>query len=448
MPTRSKSGLLMAAVIGLLWAVLFGCSTARAGQDPEPSPATHDLYLSYLAENQFDAYTAQHGPKAFAVGPGGAFGASTTVATSAEAERMALAICQGQLITISPFRGLFQTCELLARDDTILIPGVRPVETATLPGSPQDHFAGADIYSPYEDDVRGVLLLLLGCDSNAADWAADYFGRYFMSRGIAVVWPGALSKPIGNERCGAKSGVYSVEGTQWAKRRVMLAESLVASIRDQYPGKPVYVWGQGIGGSIATSVRSKTDGVLVAQWPCYFARRTPPGTKTIYLFGDHGFLTSAIKGFSGNADVASDCAGVMGSYDTEFMVVSKASGAIWPWRDDVNLKISQLMGVQHVPVSRPVVRPEAELSAEMTAKFETARRKCAAPIYAAAAADGSYGWSCSPDDELDSMLMALESCESNSDKGSFFGPFGPADELVCSLYRLEKDKPALTQADP
>ena len=182
--------------------------------------------------------------------------------------------------------------------------------TACVTTTVDKSYEEAEIYGPERYD--GVVLHLHGCAGLLLFGHNWDFAQFMIDRGFLFVAPDSFADPRPPSGCpkvvkGGTSGTIS--RATWdhiARIRLEQAKHAIASIRADYPGQKIVVWGHSEGGNTAHQLEAHVDGVITTGQSCGFRNygwtRVPENVPLLAIMGDsdpylawHGHLESMCK---------------------------------------------------------------------------------------------------------------------------------------------------------
>ena len=300
--------------------------------------------MSLDAELTFDIiYARASKPKAFAVGPGGAwayyYGASGTKSVA----EFALEDCNKQLAANHD-----GACTLFASDDNILLPkatvGLRlneapPPWVTNLPISTR--------FSPPSapGSPKAVVIFFSGCGACGDVKDAGAYADYFNAKGaifIAANTPQAFRAAIPGPN---RKSITEREFTAAFKSIVLQAEATVRDVHKAYPMLPVYLWGDGLGGYLAQLTGAQSDGLIITGSVCNAYNRTPPGVEVRYVYGDADPRLALLGAMPDAVSANRYCADAAPTYSSQIVMIAGLATTPLPSRPEFDSAVTELMSL-------------------------------------------------------------------------------------------------------
>lgn len=237
--------------------------SATAGEQNNPAPPQFTFWQEIWLQNVFKAF---EGNKAYALGPGNLDWYGYEYETLDQARAEALNGCRAAVR--EAFGETYANqCQLVMENDKLVWNGTmpRPMTESFLP-EPDLPLARANVFGDI-DSAKGILLALHGCDGQA-DSANEWYKGWidaFVSRGYAVISPSSQADPH-EFLCG--DDIADAVFDPVIRLRVAQTLRTLANLKKLYPGKPIVLWGNGEGGTIAQAIGFDVKGTVITVAAC------------------------------------------------------------------------------------------------------------------------------------------------------------------------------------
>ena len=377
------------------------------------SPSDEDIHISAIAEfYAIHNYSKGKKHRALAVGPGGYWSNIDGLPSAAAARKAALNGCN-QVLRTAPYKSLAKRrCVLFDLDGERTGKG-SPVgipfgTAASGPDLPYDYGGKWEATSMPR---RGTLLLLHGCNKlqDVGGWLRSWI-NFYRASGFRVVLPNSFAEPRDPEMCG-DPGEFGIDAqSRNVKLRIAQTLRTLATIRQKYPGEPIYVHGQSEGGYVAQALGEKLDGIIVTGAPCGFGAartyRAGEGTPILFIAGTKD---SSIWNARSAKQLASYCRKVDGDGKMTTVSVTGLGHYAALWWPGVRDAVSKFLKTKPITVQRNEakdVKFPSILPADLK-QYQDFKR----PKVIAAAKTGVWSWYPEGETMLDSEEMALFACD-------------------------------------
>jgi pimeloyl-ACP methyl ester carboxylesterase len=415
-----KSGLSLCIAVFIL--ISMGTAFAQ-------SSSNDDIHISAIAEFYvLHSYPQLKGHRALAAGPGGYWADSFGKISGDIAGKAALKSCTATLRT-SKYKSL-------ARRDCVLfdIDGKRTGKAAPTGISFGTAAQGPDI--PYEkggqweatgSQHRGTVILLHGCnrlDGVVSGWVRAWI-NFYRASGFRVIMPDSFAEPRDRDVCGPPGEDGIDAQTRNLKLRVAQTLRTIATVRQKYPGEPIYVHGHSEGGYVAQALGEKLAGVIVTGAPCGFgdaaAYWVADGTPVLVIAGTKDAYFSLARTAKA---LTSYCKTVRGAGKLETVSVDGMGHFTGLWWPQVRKGIAAFLDSEPIAIARrktdgttlPAIAPSdlAEYQKAPTPKAFAADANGKRSWYATENAQFSSG-----ETRLDVEEMALFDCDEKAGMDAF-----------------------------
>ena len=121
-------------------------------------------------------------------------------------------------------------------------------------------------YSSTGNPTKGIVIHLHGCGGLSARGFVEAWFMHLEQSGFKVIGPNSFADQRPLISCAEpfpnKGEIYRIRADQTAR--------VVTILRQQQPGKRLYIWGHSEGGGVANLIEDKVDGIITTGYQCGF----------------------------------------------------------------------------------------------------------------------------------------------------------------------------------
>jgi hypothetical protein len=266
-----------------VWGVMLSLCLVHevaAGEDAgTPTPPQFTYWQEIWLEHVFKPLERH---KAYALGLGNYDYYTYDYETLAEARQDALNGCRDS-VQEAFGKDVDTQCQLVMENDQFVWRGgmPKPMTENYLP-EPDLPLARANVFGEIASG-KTIVLALHACDGQGDpqdEWFKSWLD-FFLDRGYAVISPSSFADKQ-DILCG--DDIENVKFDPVIRLRVAQTLRTITNLKRLYPGMPIILWGQGMGGMVAQMVPFDVKGTIITGAPCYPAS---PKSKqpVLHVFG-------------------------------------------------------------------------------------------------------------------------------------------------------------------
>lgn len=401
----------------LLWCrILLVTSAAFFAFQGYAFAADQEAFVGFNAEYYYRThYSGLKGPKAFAIGPQGAYGYSWGARSSKEAANSAIKSCSSW-VAKQEKHGTFGKCGLLALDHKLLTkdPWIGSAWQKPAEGTDVPILKGAkSIYTEVYGGpaLQGILLFVHGCNGPAWSRNAEIWGSFFNALGYNFFAPDSFAESRPAEVCGDAWQARAKDQTIILKLRVAQTLRSIAELKKKYPGLPVYVWGHSEGSVVVKHIAAEVSGIIASGDECDAGGlkiAAPASVPVLYLFGENDPNIEGSKLPLRDKDMQK-CRKYVRNKKTKIVIVKNNKHEIWPWRPEVAKAMSEFIGAKPFGLAKSRPAEKFALTAKQTAEKALYQKNAGHKAFAARS-NGAFSWATQWDFVEDAQQFTLYDC--------------------------------------